>query len=174
MELLCRLWGVVSMQERTTLRPGVRGQMQAAASLNARVQNPHRGRPRGSSVLGLAFAGLVCAVAVLLTPAQALAVTTAPMCNEFAQSIEAPPTIWPHRGGSIQALPPCPVSTFWKVDANAEHVERIPPIVLREAPVAALHADVKSPLIARVQIPAATHLTLRPGHPLDVYRPPRG
>jgi hypothetical protein len=121
----------------------------------------------------LAFAGLVCAVAVLLTPAEAFAVTTAPMCNEFAQSIEAPPTIWPHHGGSIQALPACPVSSFWKVDVNAEHVERIPPIVLREAPMALGNGHVKSPLVARVQVPAATHLTLRPGHPLDVYRPPR-
>jgi len=96
------------------------------------------------------------------------------MCNEFAQSIEAPPTIWPHHGGSIQALPPCPVSNFWNVATNAEHIERVPPIVLREAPMAAVHGHVKSPQAARIQIPASTHRVLRPGHLLDVYRPPRG
>src|SRR6187402_2851027 len=147
-ELLCRLWGVVSMQERTTLRPGVRGQMQAAASLNALGMRSAR---RSSSAARLALAGLVCAAFVLLAPRQAFAVTTAPMCNEFAQSIEAPPTIWPHHGGSIQALPPCPVSNFWNVATNAEHIERVPPIVLREAPMAAVHGHVKSPQAARIQ-----------------------
>jgi len=122
----------------------------------------------------LAFAGFVCAAFVLLAPRAAFAVTSAPMCNEFAQSIEAPPTIWPHHGGSIQALPACPVTNFWNVDANTEHAERVPPIVLREAPMASAQSHVRSPLCARVQIPASTHLTPRPGHPLDVYRPPRG
>ena len=110
----------------------------------------------------------------MVAPSDALASTAAPMCNELAQSIEAPPTIWPFRGGSIRSVPSCPASSrLWQVDANSDRAERVPPLVLREAPVGPFAGYVSRPSAARLLIPDAPRLDLPVGHGVDVYRPPR-
>jgi len=121
----------------------------------------------------VAFATFVGALCLLLLPSEASAAVAAPMCNELAQSIEAPPTIWPHRGGSIRAVPSCPNFKFWQVDVNGDRAERVPPMVLREAPVTALSGRVEKPGAVRTSVPRATRLVLHPGHVGSVYRPPR-
>ncbi|HEU5076510.1 MAG TPA: hypothetical protein VFU02_20105, partial [Polyangiaceae bacterium] len=65
--------------------------MQEAASLNGEVRwQP----PRAERALCAALAAFVGVLSLLLAPPEALAATAAPMCNELAQSVEAPPTIW--------------------------------------------------------------------------------
>jgi hypothetical protein len=144
--------------------------MQEAPSLNREVcGNPSR----GARTLCVALAAFVSVLSLLLAPSEALASAAAPMCNELAQSIEAPPTIWPHRGGSIRALPSCPLSKFSQADMRSDRIERVPPSVLREAPVAVpLNYSIK-PASVRLQVPSAPRLVLHPGHVSDVYRPPR-
>jgi len=143
--------------------------MQEAASSKAQS-------PRGltaSRAASVAFATVVGVLCLLLLPSEASAAVAAPMCNELAQSIEAPPTIWPHHGGSIRAVPSCPTFKLWQVDASSDHAERVPPIVLREAPVATLSGQFEKPSAVRSSIPRATRLVLHPGHVGSVYRPPR-
>lgn len=121
----------------------------------------------------MALATVVGLLCLMLLSSEASAAVAAPMCNELAQSIEAPPTIWPHRGGSIRAVPSCPNLKLWQVDANSDRAERVPPIVLREAPVAALSGCFEKPGAVRSLVPRATRLVLHPGHVGSVYRPPR-
>jgi len=116
------------------------------------------------------FVGVLC---LLLVPSHASASVGAPMCNELAQSIEAPPTIWPHHGGSIRAVPSCPNFKLWQIDANSDRAERVAPIVLREAPVATLNGQFEKPGAVRSLVPRAIRLALPPGHVGSVYRPPR-
>lgn len=144
--------------------------MQEAASLNGDVRWRQPAPSRAASV---ALAALVGVLALLLTPSEAVAQAAAPMCNELAQSIEAPPTIWPHRGGSIRALPSCPLTKGWQGDLNSDRAERTPPIVLREAPVATLVGFSVEPANRRLLVPSATRFVLPPGHVTNVYRPPR-
>ena len=51
------------------------------------------------------FAAIVCAFAILLVAPSALA--SAPMCDENAQTIEAPLPLVPTKGGEIRAMPSC-------------------------------------------------------------------
>jgi len=48
---------------------------------------------------------LACALGVLLAPTAAWAY--APMCDEHAQTVEAPLPIYPSKGGEIAAAPNC-------------------------------------------------------------------
>lgn len=144
--------------------------MQGAASLNGEVRwHP----PQAARALSVALAALVGVLSLVVAPSDALAAAVAPMCNELAQSIEAPPTIWPHRGGSIRATPSCPLSKFRQVDASSDRAERVPPIVHREAPVGTLAGYSLMPPRVRLTIPRATRLVLRPAYVAGVYRPPR-
>ncbi|HEY6726085.1 MAG TPA: hypothetical protein VI197_18750 [Polyangiaceae bacterium] len=127
---------------------------------------------RANRPLSVALAAFVGVLSLMLAPSQALASGVAPMCNDLAQSIEAPPTIWPHRGGSIWTTPSCPLTKF-RQGTPSDRAERVPPIVQREAPVATSTADSLLPPAVRQVIPRATRLVLQPGHGADVYRPPR-
>ena len=144
--------------------------MQEAASTKERA----RGGLKASRATSVAFATFVGVLCLLLLPSEASAAVAAPMCNELAQSVEAPPTIWPHRGGSIRAVPSCPNLKLWQIDTNSDRAERVAPIVLREAPIAALSGGFEKPGAVRSPIPRATRLVLHPGHVGSVYRPPRG
>ncbi|HEU5077168.1 MAG TPA: hypothetical protein VFU02_23415, partial [Polyangiaceae bacterium] len=62
---------------------------------------------------------------------------------------------------------------LWRIDIHTERAERVPPILLREAPVGTLMAYSVEPTAARVVVPSATRLVLHPGHVTGVYRPPR-
>lgn len=143
--------------------------MQEAAAWNAQSHGGLKA-PRAACVALATFVGVLC---LMLLPSRASAAVAAPMCNELAQSIEAPPTIWPHHGGSIRAAPSCPNFKLWQVNANSDHAERIPPIVLREAPVGTLSGQFEKPGAVRVLVARATRLVLHPGHVGSVYRPPR-
>lgn len=144
--------------------------MQEAASLNGDVRvSP----PRAGRALSVALAAFVSMLSLLIVPSEALGSAAAPMCNELAQSIEAPPTIWPHHGGFIRALPSCPLSKFSAADARGDRIERVASIVLREAPVGAPLLYSLEPASVRVKVPGTTRLVLHPGHVSDVYRPPR-
>src|SRR5690606_11360782 len=144
--------------------------MQEAASLNGGVC---RQSPTATRAVAVALAVFVGALSLLLAPSVALASGVAPMCNELGQSIEAPPTIWPHRGGAIQATPSCPLTKFRQADRSSDRAERVAPITQREAPVAALATTSLPPPAVRLTIPPAPKLVLRPGHVADIYRPPR-
>ena len=129
--------------------------------------------PSAARAVSVALAAFVGVLSLLLAPSEAHASAVAPMCSERAQSIEAPPTIWPHRGGSIRALPSCPLSKASPGRANGDRAERVAPTVHREAPVATLLDYSLTPPAARLVIPRATKLVPHPGHVADVYRPPR-
>ena len=69
------------------------------------------------------FAAIVCAFAVLLVAHSALA--SAPMCDENAQTIEAPLPLVPAKGGEIRAMPSCELG-FAKLSPALPFGERMP------------------------------------------------
>jgi hypothetical protein len=121
----------------------------------------------------IALATMVCALCTLLAPSISWA-TSAPMCDELAQSIEAPPTIWPFQGGTLDAVVECPGS------AQATHSSSIPERAQvsiwpcpREAPLSTASLSEAPPSSQRLAIPHETTFAKRPGYGKAIYRPPR-
>ena len=61
-----------------------------------------------------------CALCLLVAPDLAYA-TAAPMCNELAQTIEAPPPVLPSDGGTIRAGEDCAALHMAKTVPGAPH-----------------------------------------------------
>ena len=119
------------------------------------------------------LAALVCALAVLLLAPCALA--SAPMCDEHAQTIEAPLPAFPPKGGEIRATPSCdlvfaklspalPFGERPQVQATADGLERVLPLAL-----------ILPPLPIGELLPAGSDGLAAPagGPRSGVYRPPR-
>ena len=115
---------------------------------------------------------LLCAVATLLVVSSAHA--HAPMCDEQAQSIAAPPPIFPTRHAELTAHNPCArqmleaLSDVSKDSSlgvhNVDGVERAAPVVV-PWPAA--------PVARRLPPPSRAIAPDRPGFQSPVYRPPR-
>ena len=95
------------------------------------------------------------------------------MCDEFAQSIEAPPTIWPLRGGTIDAVPDCPDTQVTREPLGSDHMTAASWLSPREAPLSVVSSLAKRSPDQRLAIPMAADSTHHPGYGRDVYRPPR-
>jgi len=114
----------------------------------------------------------VCALVTLLHPGTAHA-SGAPMCDEHAQSIEAPPTIWPFRGGTIDRAPNCPETKASEAPGHPDHAAATPALWPREAPLSIYSSVSKRPPDQRLPIVQAAWVGQRPGYTPSVYRPPR-
>ncbi len=120
--------------------------------------------------LRLVLVLVACALSVAL-PSTSLA-ASAPMCNELAQSIEAPPTIWPHRGGSISAVPACPDLELGIDKGAPQRIDNSFWLSPREAPLA-MGTVVYGFRSGRLLLSWESGSDGRPGYRPGVYRPPR-
>jgi hypothetical protein len=164
------LRAVVSLPEPTTLRRVFRGSIaQLAKQPSHRAQGVQMmcAHPRG---LRLVLMLIACALGLAL-PSISLA-ASAPMCDELAQSIEAPPTIWPHRGGSIRAVSQCPDTGMDVAPGAPRRIDGSFRLSPREAPLATI-LDVCAPRSQRLVVPQSWAGDCRPGHTQGIYRPPR-
>jgi hypothetical protein len=117
-----------------------------------------------------ALLAITCALLALLGASNAQA--SAPMCNELAQTIEAPPLMFHHDGGTIKA-DDCAPDHFANAPPGSPHRANTldPGFVLKLTPtrgvvVAARARPPRRPITA---VETAPH----PGHSGSVYRPPR-
>lgn len=119
---------------------------------------------------------LLCALAALL--ASPLAHAAAPMCNDDATSVAAPPIVMPTDNGTLSASPPCN-----NRDSTDLTLGKAPPPeqgsspLGSESPIRALPLAVVWPRPQRsAPLPVAKRRLwpARPGFPGSVYRPPRG
>jgi hypothetical protein len=126
--------------------------------------------PRRRAIARLwAFA---CALVALLVPSAAWAY--APMCNESAQTIDAPAPIYPSKSGQISAVPDCELE--WAKLGSAPAPDPGQPLLTAEAIDRALASGAPIPPCAR-----STRLQLQldelgqgsAGAGRDVFRPPR-
>ncbi len=149
--------------------------MQESASISRAEPRPLTfGRGQAVCHRRAAVTGVLCALCVLLLPAVSWAAVSAPMCNELAQSVEAPPTLWPFRGGSVQAAPRCPdLSVAHHEDGTPVRANGAMGLLAREAPLSVGSVSMRAPLQQRLRIPTCGEDHTRPGHYPDVYRPPR-
>ncbi len=112
-------------------------------------------------------------VAIVLAPSAAWAY--APMCDESAQTVEAPLPIYPSKDGSISAVADCD-SQSSRFDAAPDRAPERPLLDAQSidrglAIVAAIPACAKS---ARLELSSHELGSARAGSGLDVFRPPRG
>jgi hypothetical protein len=116
---------------------------------------------------------LVCAAGVLLAPT--LAWAYAPMCDEHAQTVDAPLPIYPSKGGEISAGPSCERDPM-RFDAAPERSpER--PLLDAQAIDRGLAVGSSIPACAkgaRLALSSSELGRARPGAVLGVFRPPRG
>jgi len=122
---------------------------------------------------GIHLAAMVCALSVLLLAPAALA--SAPMCDEHAQTIEAPLPVVPAKGGEIRATTSCdlsfaklspalPLGERPQLQASGEGLERVLSRVLILPPVP----------VGRLLPVSPEALAAPAGGPLSgIYRPPR-
>ena len=166
-------WAVVSLPEPTTLRRVFRGSIAESAKQAAAPSKGAQGVPMMSThprEVRLLLALIVCALSVAF-PSITLA-ASAPMCDELAQSIEAPPTIWPHRGGSIRAVLPCPDAGMDVEPGAPQRIDSSSFLSPREAPLSLL-LGVCASRSQRSALPHCSAGDCRPGYHQSVYRPPR-
>lgn len=118
---------------------------------------------------------LLCAVAALL--ASPLARAAAPMCNDDATSVAAPPIVMPTDNGTLTASPPCHnKDTPDLLSGKAPLPERGPNAVGTESPPRALPLGLVMPPPWRsAPLPVAKRCLMpaRSGFRNSVYRPPR-
>lgn len=120
------------------------------------------------------LAGLLCVVVAVLVPSKAFA--AAPLCDEHAQSIEAPSILWPGDDGEIRAIAPCETArdAKWRSLPAPDGEQRqiaAPQIVDRVLP-----SLVRLPAVARsARLPVSPRVGNgeRGAFLDDVFRPPR-
>jgi hypothetical protein len=115
----------------------------------------------------------LCALTALLMAPSALA--SAPMCDEHAQTIEAPLPLFPSKGGEIKAAPAC--------DSSVVELLRAAPAPDRQAP--SMTADAVQRFFAfggyfpqcprgqKLAAPASASEPGKPGFTSSLFRPPR-
>jgi|SRR5690606_2998595 len=140
-----------------------------AAATRSSYRNPPAEGRRARVVL----VSLLCLLCVTLVPRTSFA-AGGPWCDELAQSIEAPPIIWPHRGGSLQAVPPCPESRVEHHQGLPQRADVTSSTSAREVPVTPGAPLLAAPRTPRLSVPGDGDRVQLCGHPRAVYRPPRG
>lgn len=115
---------------------------------------------------------LVCALGVVIVPAAAWA--DAPMCDEHAQTVDAPLPIYPSKGGEISAGPSCERNPMRLDAAPQPRPDR--PLLDAQAIDRALAFGASVPMCAKSpRLALATSAVGGPhsGAGSDVFRPPR-
>jgi hypothetical protein len=148
---------------------GLRSRLRTAQRRALITRNPSFDRRHRALVRFLAFA---CAVAAILAPGAAWAY--APMCDENAQTIDAPAPIYPSKAGTISAVSDCQPDRTQLGSVPRPDPHRTP--LSAEAIDRALASGTKIPPCAKS---ARLTLELRelgralPARGGDVFRPPR-
>jgi hypothetical protein len=115
---------------------------------------------------------LACAIGVLLVPAAAWA--DAPMCDENAQTVDAPLPIYPSKGGEISAVPSCERDAMRLDAAPQQRPDR--PLLDAQATDRGLALGANVPACAksaRLALSTRAIGQARAGAAADVFRPPR-
>ncbi len=110
---------------------------------------------------------------LLFAPAIAQA---APMCNELAQSIEAPPPEFPSQNTVITGLSHCrSLDVIARLKAGSPSQDFVPKPWLdtSDRHLASATSVPKVPIAARIDVPRAVTAEPRPSYGPSIYRPPR-